>query len=108
MFTGTRLAHLLSTISRQLFRQSTEKHQADRYVKRCISWQLLVTLVSSHVTQALSLRSLVTVSETLGPHSYHLYAGPVARSTLSDALNKRDYQPFQDFCELLLCGICRQ
>jgi hypothetical protein len=101
MFTSTRLAHLLSAIPRQFFRQSTERHQADRYVKRCTSWQLLVTLVSGHVTQALSLRSLATFSETLSPHSYHLKAGPVARSTLSDALNKRDYRPFQDLCELL-------
>ena len=108
MFTSTRLAHLLSAIPRQFFRQSTERHQADRYVKRCTSWQLLVTLVSGHVTQALSLRSLATFSETLSPHSYHLKAGPVARSTLSDALNKRDYRPFQDLCELLLRGISRQ
>jgi putative transposase len=69
---------------------------------------LLVTLISGHVTQALSLRSLATFSETLGPHSYHLKAGSVARSTLSDALNKRDYRPFQDLCELLLRGISRQ
>lgn len=108
MFTSTRLAHLLSAIPRQFFRQSTERHQADRYVKRCTSWQLLVTLISGHVTQALSLRSLATFSETLGPHSYHLKAGSVARSTLSDALNKRDYRPFQDLCELLLRGISRQ
>ncbi|WP_454865721.1 IS4 family transposase [Pseudomonas umsongensis] len=108
MFASTRLAHLLSAIPRQFFRQSTERHQADRYVKRCTSWQLLVTLISGHVTQALSLRSLATFSETLGPHSYHLKAGSVARSTLSDALNKRDYRPFQDLCELLLRGISRQ
>ena len=67
-----------------------------------------MTLISGHVTQALSLRSLATFSETLGPHSYHLKAGSVARSTLSDALNKRDYRPFQDLCELLLRGINRQ
>jgi len=108
MFTSTRLAHLLSAIPRQFFRLSAERHQADRYVKRCTSWQLLVTLISGHVTQALSLRSLATFSETLGPHSYHLKAGPIARSTLSDALNKRDYRPFQDLCELLLRGISRQ
>lgn len=108
MFTSTRLAHLLSAIPRQFFRQSTEKHRADRYVKRCTSWQLLVTLVSGHITQALSLRSLATFSETLSPHSYHLKAGPVARSTLSDALNKRNYRPFQDLCQLLLSGISRQ
>lgn len=108
MFTSTRLAHLLSAIPRQFFRQATEKYRADRYVKRCTTWQLLVTLVSGHITQALSLRSLATFSETLGPHSYHLKAGPVARSTLSDALNKRDYRPFQNLCELLLSGISRQ
>lgn len=108
MFTSTRLAHLLSAIPRQFFRQATEKYRADRYVKRCTTWQLLVTLVSGHITQALSLRSLATFSETLSPHSYHLKAGPVARSTLSDALNKRDYRPFQDLCELLLSGISRQ
>lgn len=108
MFSSTRLAQLLSAIPRPSFQQSTEKYQADRYVKRCTSWQLLVTLVSGHVTQALSLRSLATFSETLAAHSYHLQAGPIARSTLSDALNKRDYRPFQDLCENLLRGVGRQ
>ena len=108
MFASTCFAHLLSAIPRQFFRQSTERHQADRYVKRCTSWQLLVTMVSGHLTQASSLRSLVAFSETLGPHRYHLNAGPIARSTLSDALNKRDYRPFQDLCGLLLSGVSRQ
>ncbi|WP_095143139.1 MULTISPECIES: IS4 family transposase [unclassified Pseudomonas] len=108
MFSSTRLGQLLSAIPRPYFQQSIETHRADHYVKRCTSWQLLVTLISGHLTQALSLRSLATFSETLAAHSYHLQAGPIARSTLSDALNKRDYRPFQDLCELLLRGVSHQ
>ncbi|SER99231.1 protein of unknown function [Pseudomonas sp. NFACC02] len=108
MFSSTFLTQLLSAIPRSSFERSVEAHQADRYVKRCTSWQLLVTLVSGHLTQALSLRSLATFSETLAPHRYHLRAGPIARSTLSDALNKRDYRPLQDLCEILLSGVSRQ
>ncbi|SEQ80969.1 protein of unknown function, partial [Pseudomonas sp. NFACC02] len=80
MFSSTFLTQLLSAIPRSSFERSVEAHQADRYVKRCTSWQLLVTLVSGHLTQALSLRSLATFSETLAPHRYHLRAGPIARS----------------------------
>lgn len=108
MFSSTFLTQLLSAIPRSSFERSVEAHQADRYVKRCTSWQLLVTLVSGHLTQALSLRSLATFSETLAPHRYHLRAGPIARSTLSDALNKRDYRPLQALCEILLSGVSRQ
>ncbi|MGV8919790.1 MAG: IS4 family transposase [Pseudomonas sp.] len=108
MFSSTFLTQLLSFIPRSSFERSVEAHQADRYVKRCTSWQLLVTLVSGHLTQASSLRSLATFSQTLAPHRYHLHAGPIARSTLSDALNKRDYRPLQDLCELLLSGVSRQ
>lgn len=108
MFSSTFLTQLLSFIPRSSFERSVQAHQADRYVKRCTSWQLLVTLVSGHLTQALSLRSLATFSQTLAPHRYHLQAGPIARSTLSDALNKRDYRPLQELCEFLLSGVSRQ
>jgi putative transposase len=108
MFSSTRLAQLLSAIPRPFLQQSIEKHQADRYVKRCTSWQLLVTMVYGHLTQALSLRSLAIYSENLAAHNYHLQVRPIARSTLSDALNKRDYRPFQDLCQLLLRGVSRQ
>ena len=108
MFSSTRLAQLLSAIPRPFLQQSIEKHQADRYVKRCTSWQLLATMVYGHLTQALSLRSLAIYSENLAAHNYHLQVRPIARSTLSDALNKRDYRPFQDICQFLLRGVSRQ
>lgn len=108
MFSSTRLTQLLSAIPRQFFQQSIETHQADRYVKRCTTWQLLVTLIRGHLTQASSLRSLATISENFGPHSYHLKADPIARSTMSDALNKRDYRPLQDLCGYLMSAVSRQ
>lgn len=108
MFSSTRLAQILSAIPRPFFQKSIQAHKADRYVKRCTSWQLLVTLISGHLTQASSLRSLAIFSQTLQAHRYHLKTGSFARSTLSDALNKRDYRPFQELCEHLLSGVSRR
>ena len=95
MFSQTRFSQLLKFIPRAAFNTAVKQSQADRYAKKVSSWDLLVTLLLGQLTQARSLRSLAVTSQSLQPHSYHLNATSLSRSTLSDALQKRSCEPLK-------------
>ncbi|NNT96117.1 DUF4372 domain-containing protein, partial [Stutzerimonas nitrititolerans] len=100
MFSPIRLSHILQFIPRAAFNAAVKQSQADRYVKKVSSWDLLVTLLLGQLTQARSLRSLAVTSQALQPHRYHLNANSLSRSTLSDALQKRSPEPLKAVCQL--------
>ncbi|WRH94507.1 IS4 family transposase [Pseudomonas fluorescens] len=108
MFTSTRFAQMLQALPHQLFKAAVKRCGADRYAKQFTSWDLLVTLIYGQITQAKSLRTLATASQSLEPHRHHLNAKNMVRSTLCDALNKRSSEPFRLACEHLLKGIGRK
>lgn len=108
MFSNTRFAQMLQALPHQLFKSAVKRCGADRYAKQFTSWDLLVTLIFGQLTQAKSLRTLATASQSLEPHSYHLNAKNMVRSTLCDALNKRSSDPFRLACEHLLQGVGRK
>ena len=108
MFTSTRFAQMLQALPHQLFKAAVKRCGADRYAKQFTSWDLLITLIYGQITQAKSLRTLATASQSLEPHRHHLNAKNMVRSTLCDALNKRSSEPFRLACEHLLKGIGRK
>lgn len=108
MFSPTRFSQLLKFIPRTAFNAAVKESQADRYAKKVSSWDLLVTLLLGQLTQARSLRSLAVTSQSLQPHSYHLNATSLSRSTLSDALQKRSCEPLKAVCQLLLAQVGRK
>ncbi|NNT94679.1 DUF4372 domain-containing protein, partial [Stutzerimonas nitrititolerans] len=65
MFSPIRLSHILQFIPRAAFNAAVKQSQADRYVKKVSSWDLLVTLLLGQLTQARSLRSLTVTSQAL-------------------------------------------
>jgi len=95
MFSSTRFAQMLQALPHQLFKAAVKRCGADRYAKQFTSWDLLVTLIYGQITQAKSLCTLDTASQSLEPHRHHLNAKNMVRSTLCDALNKRSSEPFR-------------
>lgn len=108
MFSSTRFSQMLQALPHQQFKAAVKRCKADRYAKQFTSWDLLVTLIFGQLTQAKSLRTLATASQSLEPHQYHLNARNMVRSTLCDALSKRDPEPFRLACEHLLQGVGRK
>ncbi|MGH8716726.1 MAG: IS4 family transposase [Burkholderiales bacterium] len=108
MFSSTRFSQILQALPYQLFNTAVQRCGADRYAKQFRSWDLLVTLIYGQLTNASSLRSLATASQSLEPHRYHLNARTMVRSTLSDALSKRSPEPFRLTCQHLLQGVGRK
>jgi putative transposase len=99
---------LLKLISRRQFRSIVEEHDGDAYDKSFGSWAHLVTLVFAHLGGADSLRGVVAGWNAHAHHHYHLGAGRLARSTLSDANMRRPPEVFAATFAMLSAQADRQ
>jgi putative transposase len=86
--------NLLKPISRRQFRSIVERHEGDAYDKSFGSWEHIVALIFAHLGGADSLRGVVAAWNAQAHHHYHLGAGRLARSTLSDANVRRPPEVF--------------
>lgn len=82
-------ATLLKPISRRRFAASVERHDGDAYDKNFSSWGHLTALVFAQLSGVESLRGLEAAWAANVGHHYHLGAGRIVRSTLSDASARR-------------------
>jgi len=91
----TVLANLLSHLDRCEFEHAVTKHNGDRWVRHFTTFDLLKTLLYGQVTSAFSLREIESSLAANSKKLYHCGLTPVKRSTLGDALEKRDHQIFE-------------
>jgi hypothetical protein len=92
----TAIANLLSHFPRSQFEKSVKKYDGDHRVRVLSTYDLLKGLVYGQVTHAYSVRE---IESSLACHSsqlYHCGMQPIKRSTLCDALEKRDSRIFED------------
>lgn len=90
------LESLLKGIDRRAFQAIVARHDADAYVKSFDSWDHLVALIFAQLSGAASLRALVAAWNAGANHHYHLGCETLARSTLSDANERRPAALFAD------------
>lgn len=89
-------ASLLKPISRRRFAVRVARHDGGAYDKNFSSWDHLVTLVFAQLSGADSLRGLEAAWAVNRPHHYHLGAGRIVRSTVSDASRRRRPEIFAE------------
>ncbi len=94
-------ASLLEPISRRQFQAIVKAHQGDAYDKSFGSWDHLVTLIFAQLGAANSLRGLEASWNAHAHHHYHLGSGPIARSTVADANQRRPTAVFADTFAML-------
>lgn len=82
-------AAVIKPISRRRFAASVERHDGDAYDKNFSSWEHLTALVFAQLSGIDSLRGLAAAWAANAEHHYHLGAGRIVRSTLSDASVRR-------------------
>lgn len=78
------------------FDELVEMHGADARVRRLTTKSQFVALVYGQLSGASSLREIVTGLESHAVRLYHLGAGSIRRSTLSDANTQRPVAVFSD------------
>ena len=75
----------------------------DRYAKRLSCWQQFLALAFAQLTYLESLRDIEACLGAVGPKLYHMgFGAGVARSTLANANEYRDWRIFADFAHMLI------
>ena len=95
------LGDLLKPIDRGRFRSIVERHDGDAYDKSFKSWAHMVAMVGAQLGRIASLRGVELAFSANSHHHYHLGIGKVARSTLSDANQRRPVGVFADTFAML-------
>lgn len=98
-------AHLPSSS----FRRCVEHYRSERYVKKFSCWDQFLCMAFAQCTQRESLRDIEGALRSLPPgRLYHLgIRSQVARATLADANESRDWRTYADFAQVLI-GMARR
>ncbi len=92
-------SQLVAFLDNNKFRRLVDKYQGDHYVKNFTCWNQLLVLMFGQLCGRESLRDLIVTLEAHKSKCYHLGLGhdAVAKSTLADANQGRDYRIFEEF-----------
>ena len=93
---------ILKQVPRRQFQSLVEKHGADKWVKSFKSWDHLVAMIFAQVSAQTSLRDVVVAFNAHPARHYHMDAGKLARSTLSDANTERPVAVFEALLNVML------
>jgi len=91
----TVLGNLLSHLERSDFERAVREHSGDRRIRTLSTYNLLKTLIYGQVTSAYSVREIESSLSANSSKLYHCGLNLVKRSTLCDALEKRDHRIFE-------------
>ena len=95
-------SQLFQFMPRHRFENTAGASGSDRYCKHFTAWRQFLTCLYAQITGKDSLREICDGLLTNRARLYHLGMEPVAKSTLADAMNRRDPTVFGDlFNELL-------
>ncbi|MBN2259859.1 MAG: IS4 family transposase [Clostridiales bacterium] len=100
--TTTVLANLLSHLDRSEFENAVEVYSGDKYVKKLRSYDMFKTMIYGQITSSFSIREIESSLTANSSKLYHAGLKPVKRSTLCDALEKRDHRIFENVFNTLV------
>jgi len=100
----TVLAQLLDHLPRHSFRRIVERYGGDVGIRSLTSWDHYVAMAFAQFTYRESLRDIEVCLRAVAQKLYHsgLRSGPVPRSTLADANERRDWRIFAEFAQVLI------
>ena len=85
------------------FRRCVARYQGDRYAKKLSCWDQFLAMAFAQLAYRESLRDIEACLGAVGPKLYHMgFGSAVARSTLADANECRDWRIFADFAQVLI------
>ena len=97
------LSQVLDQVHWQSLRRLVERYGAETRVRHFGCRQQLICMVFAQLTWREGLRDIETCLNARPEALYHLgFAGPVARSTLADANERRDWRMWQDLAQALI------
>ena len=99
----TVFAQLISFLSDREFRRCLSRYDGDRRWRGFSCWDQFLCMAFAQLSYRESLRDIEACLRSLGAKLYHLgFRSQVARSTLADANESRDWRIYADFAQVLI------
>src|SRR6266540_7491629 len=104
MNTGrTVFSQLVEFLPHQQFQKCVNRYGGGRYLKNLSCWDQYLAMAFAQLTYRESLRDIEACLGSIGSKLYHMgFRGKVARSTLADANEARDWRIYADFAQVLI------
>jgi len=104
----TVFAQLVDFLPKYEFDKCAQRYRANFRVRCLSAYEQFLVMAFAQLTWRESLRDIETCLRALGPKLYHSgIRRAVARSTLADANERRDWRLFADFAQVLIQEACR-
>jgi hypothetical protein len=96
-------AQLIDFLPIHEFRKCVKRYNGQSKVRRFSCWDQFLCLAFAQLTYRESLRDIAVCLRAVRSKLYHLgFRGHIARSTLADANEQRDYRIFADFAQVVI------
>jgi hypothetical protein len=106
-FGRTVFAQLLDHLPSYEFQKCVTRYRGDYQQKTFSCWDQYLSMAFAQLTYRDSLRDIEVCLRSMQGKLYHMgFRGKVARSTLADANESRDWRIYADFAQVLI-GIAR-
>ena len=103
----TVFSQLIGFLPDREFRRCIHRYEGDRRLREFSCWDQYLTMAFAQLTYRESLRDIEACLRSLHGKLYHMgFHGRVARSTVADANESRDWRIYADFAQVLI-GIAR-
>jgi len=103
----TVFAQLIGFLPDRDFRRCVARYDGDSRLREFSCWDQYLTMAFAQLTYRESLRDIEACLRSMRGKLYHMgFRGTVARTTLADANESRDWRVFADFAQILI-GIAR-
>jgi len=99
----TVFSQLIEFLPHQEFQNVSPAMRGNRYLKNLSCWDQYLAMAFAQLTYRESLRDIEACLRSVGGKLYHMgFRGKVARSTLADANESRDWRIYADFAQVLI------
>jgi Domain of unknown function (DUF4372)/Transposase DDE domain len=99
----TVFAQLIEHLPHKEFHKCVTRYRGDHYAKNFSCWDQYLAMAFAQLTYRESLRDIETCLGAVGSKLYHMgFRTSVARSTLADANESRDWRIYADFAQTLI------
>jgi hypothetical protein len=99
----TVFAQLIEHLPHKEFQKCVARYRGDRYAKNFSCWDQYLAMAFAQLTYRESLRDIETCLGAVAGKLYHMgFHASVARSTLADANESRDWRIYADFAQTLI------
>ncbi len=99
----TVFSQLIGFLPDREFRRCVARYKGDSRVRDFSCWEQYLTMAFAQLTYRESLRDIEACLRAMGGKLYHMgFRNKVARSTLADANEARDWRIFADFAQTLI------